>query len=335
MLRGLCAVAVIFRHYSFSLAEIPGLAGLEWLWRPFGYVPVLLFFCLSGFLITQGFVRRRYDAASPSDLYCYYINRVLRVVPLYYLSILVCLYLYWPSAQARLDEVASLFWFMGAYKQSDVVFNHVYWSLPVEMLFFLLAPLVYLVCNACYRRLGLLGSLSLVILAYGGFSVELFGGIPQESSVVLGRAEWNRLAHLDALYNFQVFFLGAIAAIHLERREDRPRWSRWSPLLKLGLILSLLLLLERTGSVGDRLFEQGRVDVVTLYFLLPLLGLWFLGFARVYAGPRVRTVWRGGVAWRGGAGWKLWGTGPMHCICCICRCWRWLAAPAGLPGRSG
>ncbi|WP_207886743.1 hypothetical protein [Pseudomonas sp. 30_B] len=171
-------MAVVFRHYPLSLYQEPGLTGFEWLWRPFGYVPMLRFFCLSGFLITQGFARRRYDVGSLTDLHCYYVNRILRVVPLYYLSILFCLYLFWPSAQARLDEVAALFWFTGAYKvEGEVVFKHVYWSLPIGVAFFALAPLVYLLCSTCYRYLGLLGSLCLVILGYSWLSVDLFGGL--------------------------------------------------------------------------------------------------------------------------------------------------------------
>lgn len=294
ILRGICAMAVVFRHYPFELASVPGLGGVEWLLRPFGYIPVLLFFCLSGFLITQGFVLRRYDVGSPVEVMHYYRSRALRMLPLYYLSIVLCVAIYWPGPRERLWDVARLFWFTGAYKQTDVVFNHVYWTLPIEMAFFLLAPWLFLVLDAAYRRLTPLGAWLLVMVAYAAFSLGSFAGYPEQNGVVMSRVDWNRLAHQDLLYNFEVFLLGALTAMQLH--HGKPLASGWRPALKLVLVLGLMAVLARTGLVGDRLFEQGRVDGFTLYLLLPLLGIWFLGFALLYARPQLRAV-----AWPGKA----------------------------------
>ncbi|MNN40444.1 Acyltransferase family protein [compost metagenome] len=46
------------------------------------------------------------------------------------------------------------------------------------------------------------------------------------------------------------------------------------------------------------MFEQGKVDGFTLYLLLPTLGLWFLGFALLYARPQQRAATRVGMAFR-------------------------------------
>lgn len=64
VLRGLSAIAVVFCHYPFELHHwLPSVgffasfigSRLDWLFNPFGYIPVLIFFSLSGYLVTLGF----------------------------------------------------------------------------------------------------------------------------------------------------------------------------------------------------------------------------------------------------------------------------------------
>jgi peptidoglycan/LPS O-acetylase OafA/YrhL len=50
-----------------------------------------LFFALSGYLITRPFIRRDFAGGGPVDLRRYFINRAVRILPLYYAAMLVLL----------------------------------------------------------------------------------------------------------------------------------------------------------------------------------------------------------------------------------------------------
>ncbi|MNZ54096.1 Acyltransferase family protein [compost metagenome] len=285
ILRGICAIYVVFRHLPFELSSILSTDILDWALRPFGYIPVLIFFCLSGFLITRNFVDGRYDLSSANGCRDYYVNRALRVIPLYYASIVVCLFVYWPAPANRLGEVAMLFPFVGAYKvEGGVIFNHVYWSLPIEIAFFILAPIVYWLTSRLSAAIGTIRLLILITGSYLTYNAYLFLAIPFDHGFIMTRAEWNRLAHHDAFYNFQAFFFGAIAAIHARRArlELSPVSTR---LMKVSLVIIMTAMLLRSTYVGDAMFEDGRVDPFTIYLIVPLTGLWFFLFSILYENP--------------------------------------------------
>ncbi|MED5609354.1 acyltransferase [Pseudomonas sp. JH-2] len=298
ILRGACAFAVVLRNYPFEFYTALGTSHLEWLLRPFGYIPVLVFFCLSGFLITQNFILGRYEPGSVLGVWGYYRNRALRVLPLYYFSILACLLIYWPESFYRWDEVLALFGFVGAYKiDGGIIFNHVYWSLPVEVAFFVLAPVLFFFMRWLCLSLGALGALLFIILAYFIYSAIVFWDIPYDDGFLMSRVIWNRLAHHDVIYNFEVFLLGGIAAFYVNGQSRRGT-VRGQLFFKVSLASLILLMFARTGIVGDALFQKGKVDAFTLYLLLPLLGLWFLGFTMLYAKPQLIRVSRIGLLFR-------------------------------------
>ena len=295
ILRGVCAFAVVLRHYPFEFYTAPDTSHLEWLLRPFGYIPVLVFFCLSGFLITQNFILGRYEPGSILGVCGYYRNRALRVLPLYYFSILACVLIYWPESFYRWDEVLALFGFFGAYKiDGGIIFNHVYWSLPVEVAFFVLAPVLFLFMRWLCLSLGVFVALLFIILAYFIYSAIVFWDIPYDDGFVMSRVIWNRLAHHDVIYNFEVFLLGGIAAFYVNG-QSRSGIVRSQLFFKVSLASLILLMFARTGVVGDTLFQKGKVDAFTLYLLLPLLGLWFVGFTMLYAKPQLIRVSRIGL----------------------------------------
>ncbi|WP_275628257.1 acyltransferase [Pseudomonas sp. 273] len=227
-----------------------------------------------------------------------YRNRALRVLPLYYFSILACVLIYWPESFYRWDETLALFGFVGAYKiDGGIIFNHVYWSLPVEVVFFVLAPVLFFFMRWLCLSLGALGALLFIILAYFIYSAIVFWDIPYDDGFLMSRVIWNRLAHHDVIYNFEVFLLGGIAAFYVNGQSRRGT-VRGQLFFKVSLASLILLMFARTGIVGDALFQKGKVDAFTLYLLLPLLGLWFLGFTMLYAKPQLIRVSRIGLLFR-------------------------------------
>ena len=95
ILRGIAVMAIILRHAHLRIPEKLLGFDINWLIDPFGYTAVLIFFTLSGYLITKSYVTDRYNILSIKGLSDYYRNRFFRIIPLYYFSILICILIYY------------------------------------------------------------------------------------------------------------------------------------------------------------------------------------------------------------------------------------------------
>lgn len=118
----------------------------------FGWLGVDLFFVLSGFLITDILLGA---LGKPGFLSRFYMRRVLRIFPLYYLSLALFLFVLSPLTDERIEweyyrDNQVYFW---TYLQNWLfifnepgpahILNH-YWSLAVEEQFYIFWPLVML-----------------------------------------------------------------------------------------------------------------------------------------------------------------------------------------------
>jgi len=148
-LRGLAVLTVVLYHCP--RLGLPGVQQLQLA----GDAGVDVFFVLSGFLITMLLLRDRDDPAQriSMSLWQFYIKRVLRIMPLYWLAIV----LYWvavqlsPDAPAAAKYDAALPYLMTGTIDAwlgwaDAPFPAfgIAWSLGVEEKFYLLWPLVVL-----------------------------------------------------------------------------------------------------------------------------------------------------------------------------------------------
>lgn len=144
-LRAIAVLAVMFHHFVPARAQWPLFAAI-----PFGQLGVKLFFVLSGFLITGILLRARsklgdQPRAVLSALAGFYARRSLRIFPLYYLVIAVCLVLNVPPVRDELLWLATYtlnlrISYQGWYPEHVAHF----WSLAVEEQFYLLWPWVVL-----------------------------------------------------------------------------------------------------------------------------------------------------------------------------------------------
>lgn len=167
-LRGVAILLVIPHNADMFSNSAP------WLWpiallAHAGWIGVQLFFVLSGFLITRNLLDSRGDA---HYLRSFYARRVLRIFPLYFLTLFVGLVLlpqlipYSPGALASHQHQLWLWTFTINWMQpfgADVSgFSH-FWSLAVEEQFYLVWPFVVLFA-AGRRLLWICGALVLVAL---------------------------------------------------------------------------------------------------------------------------------------------------------------------------
>jgi len=132
------ALAVVVWHAEGYLGDFPSLLNVP------GRTAVWIFFGISGYVIAYGFVHKRYDLTG-SDLRDFYINRFLRIYPLF----LVLSFLTWmtelvltgnsPISLSELPAQIFAVQFDHSYALSGV-----FWTLGVELHFYLLAPLLVL-----------------------------------------------------------------------------------------------------------------------------------------------------------------------------------------------
>jgi peptidoglycan/LPS O-acetylase OafA/YrhL len=199
-----------------------------------GFRGVELFFVISGFILGLPFAAHRIQGAPRVRLNRYYLRRLTRLEPPYFVTLLVLfllsLWIQGKTAVALYPHlVASLFYVHNLiYGASSPVLG-VAWSLEIEVQFYLLVPfltLIFAVRNRRVRRATLL-ALTLLIL------VAQFLFLPDGA-----RGSLSILAYL------QFFLIGfAIADIYLTDWKDAPaRTFYWDAVALVGWPLLLIML---------------------------------------------------------------------------------------------
>ncbi|QSE86985.1 acyltransferase family protein [Rhodococcus koreensis] len=124
-----------------------------------GWIGVTIFFVISGFLITTLLLREE-SRTGRINLSGFYIRRVFRILPLYYLALaLTCI-----AVALRLADDPSPFWprlvYFLTYTNEfapDGTFGHT-WSLGIEEKFYLIWPAVAFLIPVAVKRRGWIGA---------------------------------------------------------------------------------------------------------------------------------------------------------------------------------
>ena len=169
-LRGLAALAVFGVHYN-QIVDVDAKAGPFDLYRLLvnGEYGVALFFILSGLLLSQPFWKSVLYQADWPDLKSYVIHRLARILPAYYLSLTLLIILsgYWRYPDAFADILLHYSFLFNYAEFSIFSINAPFWTLAVEMQFYCLLPLLFLLL----RRLSPLHIVGIILLlslaAYG------------------------------------------------------------------------------------------------------------------------------------------------------------------------
>lgn len=151
-LRGLAILLVLVSHGIY-----PSIEPDDWrVWLKHGHTGVLIFFVLSGFLITH-LIRREIERTGSLDLRAFYIRRLLRIFPAFYTYLAAIGSLMFLGIVAHnlsdLATAGSYTWnyrwftrewnpnaFADAYDERTWFLGHT-WSLAIEEQFYLLWPL--------------------------------------------------------------------------------------------------------------------------------------------------------------------------------------------------
>jgi Predicted acyltransferases len=244
-LRAIAAFMVVFNHFGVPL--VSGGAG------------VLMFFVLSGFLITWLLLREN-DQFGTVSLRKFYMRRSLRIFPAFYcfaalvigVMILRHLRILWPQTLAALFYVSN--YYQALIGDPDTPFRHT-WSLAVEEQFYLLWPLTFLLLRRDYRRMSrYLAGAILAIWVYREALVFIF----DVNQVYIYKAFDTRLDHL---------LVGCLLAVVLRARLF-PRFWNWIGVRSWAAVVIAALL--AMSSVAEFLYGHLYRDSIS-FIVSPLL----------------------------------------------------------------
>lgn len=217
-LRGLACLVVVFYHVAPPRNFI-GYQNYDFSWILFGhgYAAVLVFFCLSGYLMGKVFYSGRYTL-DRTGIFNFWRNRILRIFPLYYFSILIlAVFVYTPILQIQnwgyLFRLCTF-----TYNQSlPVEFSGSFWSLSTEVQFYLLVPLIY---AGLKNRLQ---SKKQVIFSFG--AVLLLVGLLRLAFTVIFKTQEIHDNYIQYIYtplltNIDVFMCGFLVNAWLKCRKN-------------------------------------------------------------------------------------------------------------------
>ena len=291
-LRGLATLSIIISHAANTVLHSRGVPveavrsvapeTFGWMAMPLLYtggVGLALFFALSGYLIGRPFVRAFLAGTSVPPIGPYLANRLLRIVPAFWVTVTLTLILFQPGGS--LADAAAVYLFVQNYWPSDIArFVEHAWSIDVEVGFYLLMPAVAVLLTWLARTLS--GARArLLILLY-----LLLAGIALGEFLILSEAPGS--GALRTVLSWLPFLLLGLVLATIEptavaRLRGRERAGAPAIALLAGAVLFCALHLR--FSLGDRPSPEG--SVVTL----------FVGAGWLIAAPLVlqwgeRPCWR-------------------------------------------
>ncbi|WP_456374248.1 acyltransferase family protein [Thiolapillus sp.] len=255
-LRGIAAVWVALWHlwgfagrpaYELNLGDMH--IDLTPLVRT-GWAGVDIFFVLSGFVLGLAYCQAWLGNRPAVKTREYFRRRLLRVLPAYYVQILILLLIMLlagralPSVRDLLPQLLMLHNILGS---PETQLNPVYWTLPVEFDFYLILPL--LAFSLAPPRWGwlLLGAMLLVL----GYRYFLFGFFLQDMSVGLKNWWLNQLP--GRLDQFVAGMLAAWLFSVVREKGEKAVLYRWRQLLLLtglGGFAALAWYIHRIQPIG-------------------------------------------------------------------------------------
>ncbi|KZS48123.1 hypothetical protein AWU65_20420 [Paenibacillus glucanolyticus] len=200
-----------------------------------GHTGVSLFFVISGFLLSMSWVNKR-----EINLKQYYINRLIRILPLYYISLVFFITV---QKVGELSGVIPYFLFLhntGITKADLGDAAGIYWSLGPEVHFYIILPFLMLYFNNKKILYGLI-LISLIIKSVFPLGDSIFGRIDQ-------------------------FLIGVLACdiyFNKFKKITIQQWKAWTAFLLASI--GLIILLKYLSSLGGYKAIPASTTLYTFY----------------------------------------------------------------------
>jgi exopolysaccharide production protein ExoZ len=254
--RGVAAWMVLTSHYAVFFGTEPNI--LNFLWTGVDF-----------FFVISGFIFGKIIYSSNISLRAYAIRRLFRIYPLYFISLLLYLMLATAHPDKLLFFIKHLFLLHTTHStQEAFFFNPAYWSLPVEMEFYLSVPLLAFLLSRLKNALYWLFWLNLLITLWIAAHAA---PLPQPNIYTILRF------HLPAiLLEFWVgIYLYRVYLTH-QHQAVSPRFAATIFILG-GVILTILAtcFVVQRGEIDNYLFSKAYFNFLAAVgygcVLLPFL----------------------------------------------------------------
>lgn len=270
-MRGMAALLVFIFHFSVLTGmESFGVGGVDLgTIIKSGHIGLDIFFVLSGFLIFRSLYLHGVN-------WQYFKRRFLRIAPIYYVALAVCVAFLVPESLfswAGWWSILSHVLFVQSFDSATYSsINPVLWSLSVEMIFYLFLPLFFLITKKRDLRMWI-GFVLMIGLAFWfrNYMAQYYGVLNVQERIVYTE---NFIGRLD---QFAVGMVGSLLVL----KYGESRALKWiSPLLLTGGIWALWWGMSRFAEMGGgfrdvafyQVFLHSIVGVAAAAFLVGLAG---------------------------------------------------------------
>ncbi len=250
-LKGLAILVVIVNHY-LKVHVTDTVGGIA-------YSFLAVFFLVSGYGIYYSLTRRDISAGEPGKLLRFWADRVLRLLPLYYLAILV--------RDFVLGGFGSPLHYLNIYGPGH------FWFVPAIINCYLVAPFIYMFMR-WNRAVAIIGLAVVVLVGTGVFMGGLVhGGVAQLLDTL--QLTYKRVFGLHIF----LFALGMLAASE-RRRLERPKGKVAGTGVRLGYLALFV-----SFPVGYWLVKNNAHGLFAMILQLGMMGLAvaFVGVGLRYA----------------------------------------------------
>ncbi len=249
-----------------------------------GILAVDIFFVLSGRLIGKSVIAAVCAEHPAEELKRFYVNRVLRIVPMYYLVLLLTALVY-----RKEIHLYNFLFLNGVLGDGKLLMAHT-WTLPVEVWFYLLGPLVLWGLTRLFSRK--MPQKRAVLLAIGlMYTVPLLLRI---WVVLTQNPSWDTGVRKQVFLRMDSLMLGvAMAAAKIYVPETYQKYGKKLLTLISGVGgIALLYRYYCQNLLEDAAFDASQFWKIAWFTLLPMLcalTIWYLENAEVM--KKLQTTW--------------------------------------------
>lgn len=279
-LRGVAALLVLVFHAIASTEVVNRYLGTDARGVPIaenaaeliaanGFTGVALFFVISGFIFTWGALQ-----ADKFDLKGFFINRVLRIYPLYILLMMTALFLNY--GQVTILHVVQYLAGFGNLSAAMTQFDVVLWTISVELQFYLIFPFLLLLLKkqGVKYLFGLIAVMAMLRLVARGTGMDLHNPVYW---TLFGRLDQFLIGMILAWWvHKQGWLSGAVSSV----RHRVPTLN-----LVAGLICTSSIFLALTRFYHEKGWKSGNSSLLIAWpsieaGMWAVIGIFYVAIAR-------------------------------------------------------
>lgn len=208
-----------------------------------GFRGVDLFFVLSGFLLSMPFLRADRENLRRPNLFRYALRRCRRVLPAYYVQIVILCAVFYFIDDTRALTPANLTahaLLVQNFLPMSISLNGVYWTMPIEWDFYIVLPLMTLMLARFRPVITLLILVVITVM----FRYACYRALTDPAWVQF--VEFGKIMQLPA--RFDEFFYGVLGAWIFLRYPIRPNVACWMTIIGIAGIVAAIVINATVAS---------------------------------------------------------------------------------------